>query len=59
MNTTHISQRSVTAALGAVVAGAAAASALLFLGAGTSHAADFDPQPDPPKYSDTLNPPPG
>jgi hypothetical protein len=69
MITTHTSRRSVTATLGAVVAGAAA-SALLFSGAGAANAATiadlpllpcascagFDPQPDPPRPSDRLNP---
>ena len=70
MNTTP--KKSVTAAIGAVAAGAAA-SALLILGAGTSHATEFDPQPDPPgqargfnpqpepptRHADAFNPPPG
>ena len=69
---THTRQKSVTAVVGAVVAGAAA-SALLLLGAGTSHATEFDPQPDPPgqsrafdpqpepptRHADAFNPPPG
>jgi hypothetical protein len=74
MSTTHT--RSVTAAVGAAIAGAVA-PALLFLGAGTAHAVQdvsergaiaiiknlptprdcgscggFNPQPDPPGYSD-------
>ena len=45
MTTTHTRRKSAVAALGALVAGAAA-TALLSLGAGTSHATEFDPQPD-------------
>jgi hypothetical protein len=56
MNTTATHNKSVTAALGALVAGVAA-SALLSLGAGISHA-EFDPQPDPPGQSRGFNPQP-
>ncbi len=72
MNRTASPRKSVTAALGALVTGAAA-SALLSLGAGISHAGEFDPQPDPPgqsrgfdpqpepptRHVETFNPPPG
>jgi hypothetical protein len=72
MNRTASPRKSVTAAFGALVAGAAA-SALLSLGAGISHAGEFDPQPDPPgqsrgfgpqpepptRHVETFNPPPG
>ncbi len=70
MNTTATGRKSVTAAMGAAVA---AAAMLLSLGAGISHASDFDPQPDPPgqsrgfnpqpepptRHVDSFNPPPG
>jgi hypothetical protein len=70
MKTTATRRTSVTAAVGAAVA---AASILLSLGAGISHAAEFDPQPDPPgqsrgfdpqpepptRLADSFNPPPG
>lgn len=57
MNTTATRRKSVTAALGAFVAGTAA-SALLSLGAGISHATEFDPQPDPPGQSRGFDPQP-
>ena len=57
MNTTHTRRKSLTAAFGLTVAGAAA-SALLSLGAGISHATEFDPQPDPPGQSRGFNPQP-
>ena len=55
MNTTATRRTSVTAAFGAAVA---AASILLSLGAGISHAAEFDPQPDPPGQSRGFDPQP-
>jgi hypothetical protein len=65
-------RRLATAALGAAMVGATA-SAILFSGAGSAHAgtiADlpllpcascvgFDPQPDPPRPANRLNPPRG
>ena len=62
-------RRLATAALGAAMVGAAA-SAFLFSGAGAAHAATiadlpllpcascvgFDPQPDPPRPANRLNP---
>lgn len=57
MNRTHASRKSFTATLGVLVAGAAA-SALLSLGAGISHAGEFDPQPDPPGQARGFNPQP-
>ena len=53
MNTIATGRKSVTAALGAAVA---AAAMLLSLGAGISHASDFDPQPDPPGQSRGFQP---
>ena len=72
MNTMHNRTKSVAAAFGIAVVGAAA-SALLSLGAGIAHAGEFDPQPDPPgqargfnpqpepptRHFDSFNPPPG
>jgi hypothetical protein len=69
MNTTHTRSRILTAAVGAVIA-SAAASAVLFLGAGTAQAVihylptprdcpscdGFNPQPDKPDDPD-LRPP--
>ena len=57
MNITGIRKKSATAAVGALVTGAAA-SVLLSFGAGISHATDFDPQPDPPGQSRGFNPQP-
>ena len=57
MNTTHNRTKSVTAAFGLAVVGAAA-SALLSLGAGIAHAGEFDPQPDPPGQARGFNPQP-
>lgn len=57
MNTTHASRKAFTATLSALVAGAAA-SALLSLGAGISHAGEFDPQPDPPGQARGFDPQP-
>lgn len=42
----------------AAAAGVAAASVLLSLGAGTAHAGEFDPQPDPPGQSRGFDPQP-
>jgi hypothetical protein len=56
MDTTDNRRKRLTAALG--VAAAGAASALLSLGAGISHATEFDPQPDPPGQSRGFNPQP-
>jgi hypothetical protein len=55
MNVIHTRWRSITASFGAAVA---AASVLLSVGAGISHAGDFDPQPDPPGQSRGFNPQP-
>ena len=69
MSNSYGYQRFIYAALGAALAGAAA-SAILFAGAGATHAATadeiplrprascvaFDPQPDPPRPSDRVNP---
>ena len=57
MNTTNNRTKSVTAAFGLAVVGAAA-SALLSLGAGIAHAGEFDPQPDPPGQARGFNPQP-
>ena len=57
MNTTHNRMKSVTAAFGLAVVGAAA-SALLSLGVGVAHAGEFDPQPEPPGQARGFNPQP-
>ncbi|MDX1883832.1 hypothetical protein [Mycolicibacterium sp. 120270] len=46
MNAIRNSRRPVAALLGLVITGVAAL--LVSLGAGTAHATEFDPQPDPP-----------
>jgi len=57
MNTMHNRTKSVTAAFGLAVVGAAA-SVLLSLGAGVAQAGEFDPQPDPPGQARGFNPQP-
>jgi hypothetical protein len=57
MNITGNRRKSVTAAVGAFATGVAAA-VLLTLGAGMSHATEFDPQPEPPGQSRGFNPQP-
>ena len=57
MNTMNNRAKSVTAAFGLAVVGAAA-SALLSVGVGIAHAGEFDPQPDPPGQARGFNPQP-
>jgi hypothetical protein len=59
MNTTHIRTKSLTAAVGAAIAGVAS-SALLFLGAGTAHAIqDVNEAFVPPLVQDVSEGAPG
>jgi hypothetical protein len=57
MNTNTNRTKSVTAAVGLAVVGAAA-SALVSLGTGIAHAGEFDPQPDPPGQARGFDPQP-